>query len=215
MATYLRLSNIVQYMRGTRIAEVTDVDNKEDRTVYIGQSISEIEATYGLRAATEQQTGLEMRGPNGEALELIDPNTGEPAQTIILTDETGRSVDLSRIRFELDTGKERNRQERMDFAEMVMQNVGAPAVPWALELLDAPNKETLLQSMEDANSSQQLMRMVEEAAQAAGMDPGQLMQQIQQQLSMLAQGPQDARNVQGPAEGQGAPQAPPQAQAPA
>ena len=69
--------------------------------------------------------------------------------------------------------------------------------------------------MEDANSSQQLMRMVEEAAQAAGMDPGQLMQQIQQQLAMLAQGPQDARNVQGPAEGQGAPQAPPQAQAPA
>ena len=215
MATYLRLSNIVQYMRGTRIAEVTDVDNKADRTVYIGQSISEIEAAYGLRAATEQQTGLEMRGPNGEALELIDPNTGEPAQTIILTDETGRSVDLSRIRFELDTGKERNRQERMDFAEMVMQNVGAPAVPWALELLDAPNKETLLQSMEDANSSQQLMRMVEEAAQAAGMDPGQLMQQIQQQLSMLAQGPQDARNAQGPAQGQGAPQAPPQAQAPA
>ena len=208
MATYLRLSNIVQFMRGNRIAEVTDLESKEERAVYIGQSIQEVEAEFGMRAATEPQTGLEMRRPNGEPLELTDPMTGEPAKVIILTDETGRSVDLSRISFELDTGKERNRQERMDFAEMVMQNVGAPAVPWALELLDAPNKDTLIQSLEDSNTAMALMGQVEEAANAAGMQPGQILEQIQQQLAALQASTQ---NAQAQTQGQGQPQAPAQA----
>lgn len=217
-ATYLRLSNIVQFMRGQRIAEVTDSETKESRAVYIGQSMAEIEAEFGMRASVEPQTGLEMRDGGGQAMALTDPQTMEDAQIIILTDETGRSVDLTRIKFELDTGKERNRAERQEFAEMVMQNIGAPAVPWALELLDAPNKETLIKDIEESNAAMRIMGMVEEAAKASGADPQQILQQFQQQLQQLVQGAQNVRQNepqngrQGPPQSQGPPQGPPQAQ---
>ena len=216
MATYLRLSNIVQFMRGQRIAEVTDLESKEERAVYIGQSMAEIEAEFGMRASVEPQTGLELRDGNGQAMALTDPMTQEDANIIILTDELGRSVDLTRIKFELDTGKERNRAERQEFAEMVMQNIGAPAVPWALELLDAPNKDTLINSIEESNAAMRIMGMVEEAAKASGVDPQQILQQFQAQLQQLVQGAQNVRQSQaqngrqGPPQGQSPPQGPPQ-----
>ena len=216
MATYLRLSNIVQFMRGQRIAEVTDLETKEERAVYIGQSMAEIEAEFGMRASVEPQTGLEMRDGNGQAMALTDPQTQEDAKIIILTDELGRSVYLTRIKFELDTGKERNRAERQEFAEMVMQNIGAPAVPWALELLDAPNKDTLINSIEESNAAMRIMGMVEEAAKASGVDPQQILQQFQAQLQQLVQGAQNVRQAQaqngrqGPPQGQNPPQGPPQ-----
>lgn len=215
-ATYLRLSNIVQFMRGQRIAEVTDLETKEERAIYIGQSMAEIEAEFGMRASVEPQTGLEMRDGNGQAMALTDPQTQEDANIIILTDELGRSVDLTRIKFELDTGKERNRAERQEFAEMVMQNIGAPAVPWALELLDAPNKDTLINSIEESNAAMRIMGMVEDAAKASGVDPQQILQQFQAQLQQLVQGAQNVRQGQaqngrqGPPQGQNPPQGPPQ-----
>ena len=146
-ATMLRMRNILQFMRGSRVIEVTDQDNKEDKTLFVGNSMAEIAAEYGLQPAVDEQTGVPMIDPEtGQPLVLATPN-GEEADTMVLNADTVNRFDLKRVRLELDTERDRSRQERMEFAQMILQAVGPASASWALELMDAPNKEMLLQAL--------------------------------------------------------------------
>lgn len=206
-ATVLRLGNILQFMRGNRIAEVVDTGNKEDKTIYLGNSLGEIlaENYREVTFATDPETGQPMLDPQtGEPLALADRETGEPANVIVLTDETRDGVDLKRIEFELDTGKERNRQERMEFAREMLQ-VGGPAlIGWAMELMDAPNKEQAMEALERTQTGQQIMSQIDELAQKHNIDAGQILEMIMQQIQGALQ-PEPPGGPQGPPQGPGGP----------
>lgn len=75
----------------------------------------------------------------------------------------------------------------MDFAQMILQAVGPTSAAWALELMDAPNKEMLIESMERSDAGGQLMAQFEEMAKGMGVEPQQLIQNVMQQLQMQAQ----------------------------
>ena len=209
-ATMLRMRNILQFMRGSRVMEITDQENKEDKTLFVGNSMAEIAAEYGLQPAVDEQTGIPMISPEtGQPLSLVTPD-GEEADTMVLNADTVNRFDLKRVRLELDTERDRSRQERMEFAQMILQAVGPASASWALELMDAPNKEMLLQAMEQGDMGQQLMGQFEEAAKQIGMDPQELIQTVMQQLQMQVQASQQPQQPQQPPQGQPPEGVPPQ-----
>ena len=207
-ATMLRMSNLLQFCRGSRMAEVSDTKTRDNRRIYVGRSLSEIQVEFGLPVLVDQQSGREVRDPEtGAPLALMDPRLNQAAYTVVLNNDTAGVVNLKRIKLELDTGKERTKQERMEFAEIVLNRLGAPAVPWAMELLDAPNQDQLLEAIRSADGAQRLLMQIEELAKSSGMQPEQILQFMQSQVANAMQGPQ-----QGPQQGapQGPPQGPPQ-----
>ena len=99
----------------------------------------------------------------------------------------------------------------MDFAQMVMQAIGPPAIPWAMELMDAPNKEILITEIEKNNAAGQMMAQFEELGKQVGMPPDQLAQMAIQMIQQQAQQAQQQEEG-GPPQPQGPP---PQPQGPA
>lgn len=210
-ATILRMKNSLQFMRGSRIVEIIDQKDKKDRTLFVGNSMAEVAAEYQLAPAVDEATGTPMIDPtSGQPLVLVDPQSGEEADVMILNDETAPQFDVRRIRLELDTERDRSRQERMDFAQMILQAVGPTAATWALELMDAPNKEMLIAAMERGDAGGQLMAQFEEMAKGMGVEPDQLIQMVMQQLQMQQQAQEQAEaNPQGQPQGGPPPQGPP------
>ena len=209
-ATIMRMKNILQFMRGSRVVDIVDEKDKKDRTLFVGNSMAEIAAEYGLQPAVDEATGIPMVDPlSGQPLMLINPATGEQADIMVLNEGTSGKFDMRRIRLELDTERDRSRQERMDFAQMILQAVGPASAQWALELMDAPNKELLLTAMEQSDTGKQILAQFEDAAQQMGTDPQELIQMVMQQLQMQVQAAQapPQQGPQGPPQG---PQGPPQ-----
>ena len=219
-STILRMKNVLQFMRGSRIVEIVDKKDKKDKTLFVGNSMAEVAAEYGLQPAVDEATGVPMVDPTtGQPLALTDPMSGEDADVMVLNDETAPLFDMRRVRLELDSERDRSRQERMDFAQMILQAVGPTSAPWALELMDAPNKEMLIESMERSDAGGQLMAQFEEMAKGMGVEPQQLIQNVMQQLQMQAQMAQQQEQQGGPPQGGppqgGPPQGPPPNGAPA
>ena len=210
-ATILRLGNIVQFMRGSRVVEVIDKAEQTRRNVFVGNSLGEIAAEFGLQPMPDPETGEPMVDPEtGEPLLLGNPASGQPADTLVLNGDS-REVDWKRIRLELDSERDRTKQERMDFAQMVMQAIGPPAIPWAMELMDAPNKEILITEIEKNNAAGQMMAQFEELGKQVWMPPDQLAQMAIQMIQQQAQQAQQQEEG-GPPQPQGPP---PQPQGPA
>lgn len=210
-STILRMRNITQFMRGSRIVEIVDLKDKKDRTLFVGNSMAEIAAEYGLQPPVDEATGTPLIDPvSGQPLSLVDPTSGEEADVMVLNDETAPRFEMRRIRLELDTERDRSRQERMDFAQMILQSVGPSSAPWALELMDAPNKEMLIDAMERSDAGGQLMAQFEEMAKGMKTDPQQLIQSVMQQLqAQLQMGQQQQQGPGGPPQGAPAPGGPP------
>ena len=168
--------------------------------------MAEVAAEYGLQPAVDQATGVPMVDPTtGQPLALIEPMSGEEADVMVLNDETAPRFDMRRVRLELDSERDRSRQERMDFAQMILQAVGPTSAAWALELMDAPNKEMLIESMERSDAGGQLMAQFEEMAKGMGVEPDQLIQNVMQQLQMQAQMAQQQPEQAGPSSPNGMP----------
>lgn len=90
------------------------------------------------------------------------------------------------------TNKERNREERMQFAEVYLDKLGPVAAEWSLDLQDAPNKDLLLNSIKEANKDAQMRKQIEEAAQQLKVQPDQLMQHFMQQIAQAVEQQQGA-----------------------
>jgi len=138
----------------------------------------------------------------GDPLAHRDKETGEEAKVIVLNDDTAKGIDLQKIQFELDTGKERNKEERQQFAEMVLQQAGPAAIPWAMELLEAPNKEQLIEALQKNDAAAGLLAKLGEVSKVSGMPEEEIMQFMMQQLqAAAAPSPQGAPGAPGAAEG--------------
>ena len=206
-ATILRIGNIIQNMKGGRLAEVTDAKTKEGKKIFIGQSMKEIQDEFNLMTMMIPGTQEPMIHPlTQEPMALIDPATGEPAATMVLSEEAVSGVDYRRITFELDTGKQRDRAERQQFAEALLQYAGAPALKWALELMEAPNREQLEEDLANNNAAEGLLKQVEAIAEKYKTTPDHVMELIMQQVQQAVAGPAPG---EGPPAGGAPPTAPP------
>ena len=198
-ATILRLSNILQFMSAERMVEVADRSSKEPRPLYIGRSMRSIQAQFNLKPMTKD--GIELLDLEGVPIAFEDPHrVGEAADVLVIGPGNHDVIDWARIELELDTNKERNREERMQFAETYLDKLGPVAAMWSLELQDAPNKDMLINAIDDANRDKQTRAAIEKAAQAIGMEPDQLLQQFLGQVQQVAQA-QQAQQGQGGAGG--------------
>ncbi len=99
-ATILRMKNILQFMRGSRVIEIIDQKDKKERTLFVGNSMAEIAAEYGLQPSVDQATGVPMVDPaTGEPLMLVNPNTQEEADVMVLNEDTAPQFDMRRCTF--------------------------------------------------------------------------------------------------------------------
>lgn len=190
--TILRLGNILQNMRGARLAEVMDAKTREGKRIYIGSTMAEIQQEYRLPTLVRLDPQTEAMVPvmnplkPDEPLMLADPATNEPVETLVLNEDTVKGLDFRRITFELDTGKERNRQERQQFAETLLQYAGPAALKWALELMDAPNREQLEEDLRQNNAAQGLLAQVADLAKKFNTSEDQIMEFMFQQVQQAA-----------------------------
>ena len=191
----LRLGNILQNMSGARMVEVSDVGRrgKEDgkRTVYVGRSMLEIQREFNLLPAVDPRNGTPLIKPNAdpqaepEPLALTDMS-GKMVDTLVLGDGTN-NIDWRHIELELDTGKQRDREQRGQFAMEVMSILGKGSARWALELADVPNQDQLWEDMQQAGMADQLMAMAEQMAKDNDMEAGDVLQLFLQQMQQIIQ----------------------------
>lgn len=209
-STVLRIHNIKQNMRGDRLAEVSDKGLDDTVPLYIGNTMSEIRDANNLIVFTDKQTGRPAVGPEGEPLILADPETKEPVKAIALGAEDMEGLDFSRVTFELDSGKERNKEERMEAAREMLNVVGKGAVRWAVGQLDLPEGDVLLADMEKYDASDQVLATAEELSKATGIDVTEIIQMATQQVEEAIKAEQQQGQF-GAAEtaAQGGPTAPP------
>ena len=190
-ATILRLSNILQFMNAERMVEIADRSSGDPAPLYIGRSMEQIQAKFDLQPWKEGE--LELVDNKGVPLAFQDPHRpGEKAKVLVIGKGSHDLIDWARIELELDTNKERNREERMQFAEVYLDKLGPVAAEWSLDLQDAPNKDLLLNSIKEANKDAQMRKQIEEAAQQLKVQPDQLMQHFMQQIAQAVEQQQGA-----------------------
>lgn len=202
----LRLHNIKQNMRGSRIAEVADKNGDENTPLYIGNTMREIMEENNLTVYTDKQTGRPATTAEGEPLMLMDPETGEEVKAIALSDEAMEGISFKKVTFTLDTGKERNKEERIEVVREFLQTVGKGAVRWAAEEFDLPNKDILFEDMEKYDVADQVLAQAEELEKETGIDITEIMQLALQQVQQAVQ--QQQQQAQFGAADQGAEVAP-------
>lgn len=205
-SSVLRLHNIKQNMRGSRIAEVADKNGDENTPLYIGNTMREIMEENNLTVYTDKQTGRPATTAEGEPLMLMDPETGEEVKAIALSDEAMEGISFKKVTFTLDTGKERNKEERIEVVREFLQTVGKGAVRWAAEEFDLPNKDILFEDMEKYDVADQFLAQAEELEKETGIDITEIMQLALQQVQQAVQ--QQQQQAQFGAADQGAEVAP-------
>ncbi len=191
----LRLGNILQNMSGSRMIEVSDAGrhgkSDDKQTIYVGRSMLEIQREFNLLPAVDPRTGQPLVKPNSdpeaeqEPLALMDMS-GQLVQTLVLGDGTN-NLDWRHIELELDTGKQRDREARGQFALEVMGVLGRGAARWALGLAGVPNEEQLWEDMQEAGMADQIQGMAEQLGKENDMDAGQVLELFLQQMQQIIQ----------------------------
>lgn len=180
-STLLRLYNIAQFLRGNRLAKVVDEHTKEEKPIFIGSNEIEVVMANQLTPAQDEA---------GKAIwNTLD---GKEAKILILNDQTIGDLVFEQIRLRLDTGLELNKLERTEQAQMVLQAVGPPAIPWVARQQNWTDRDSLIADIQRADSSHQLMSQLEELSKAVKVPPedlmGMLAEMVQQRAAMMQAG---------------------------
>lgn len=181
-STLLRLHNIMQFMRGNRVAEVTDTNTRESVPLFIGHNALEVATLNNLLPAEGEEGGIEWTTQDGKPVKIME-----------LNDKIAGDVIFERVKLTLDTGQEKNKLERMDQAEMVLRTVGRAAVRWAGRMMEWPNMDLLEEEMDKEDQAGQIVQQLEEISKVTGQDIPSLLQALQavaQQADAGAEGPQ-------------------------
>lgn len=163
-STLLRIYNIAQFMRGNRLAKVVDEHSKEEKPIFIGSNEMEVVMANQLVPAEDEL---------GRA--IWNTMDGKEAQILILNDNTVQDIVFEQIRLRLDTGLELNKIERTEQAQMVLQAVGPPAIPWVARQQNWADRDSLIADIQKADSSHQLMSQMEELSKETKIPPQDLM----------------------------------------
>lgn len=185
-ATHLRLHNIMQFLRGPRVIEITDPKQQGGKMLYMGFSEEEVATYYSLQQAPSED-------PQAKGKMVWVNGSGDEAEIMVLNDQLSEDVVFERVKLTLDTGQEANRLERMDQAEMVLNIVGKPGIPWAGKQLEWSNLDELLAAIEKEDMAAQIMGQDEQLQKELGIG---IMEAIEMVKAMYA-----AKQQQGPPDG--------------
>jgi hypothetical protein len=188
-ATLLRLHNIMQFMRGSRVIEVTDPNTRAEKPLYIGHSEEEILNTFKLKPEIDHES---------KSIKVVN-REGTEVEILVLNDEVARNVLVEKIKLTLDTGQERNKLERMDQAEMVLQTVGPAAIPWAGQQLDWSNLDQLLDDIDKADSKNQVFSQLEKISKETKVPLEDLISKVMEQAQSIGAASEGAEQLQGAA----------------
>jgi len=198
-ATQLRLHNIMQFMRGTRVFEVTDSAAEQKKLLFMGWDEQEIAGYYDLQRGQHEDGKEGWMTPQGDEVEIL-----------VLNDQIARDAISERVRLTLDTGHKANQLERQEQAEMVLNIVGPAAIPWAAKQLEWSNAEELVEAIEARDEAMQMAAMAEEFAKKTGISAMEALQKLMQQMENPAPpAPPPAPGGNPPPPGPGAGGAPP------
>lgn len=177
--TLLRLHNISQFMRGLRVAQITNAESGQDESIYIGDSEQEIVAGHQLQVAQDPQTGEKV---------YVGPD-GKPGKILVLSDEASRDNILDRIRLRLDTDREANNLERVELSKEVLGMAGPGALAWYIKqnenALNDP--DTLLADIAKYDSGQQIAAKLAEIAKRRGLSSQQALDMLDGAFQQTAQ----------------------------
>ena len=174
-ATVMRLHNIMQFMRGPRVLPVADPSTQGEKMLVITHSFVEAVAFYGLHPGENER---------GQAT-WVTPE-GMPADVMLLNDQVADEVLFERVKLTLDTGREANRLERMEQAEMVLNVAGPAAIPWAAKELEWKNAEELIAAIEKRDAALQQMKQMEQFEKETGLP---VMEALQMVRGVMQQAP--------------------------
>lgn len=197
-ATLLRIALIQQYMRTTRMIRITPKAGTGDEpySLYVTPNEEKTASTQGLSKPQDDPMADFYKTRNGEQARILE-----------IADEGVRKFDL---RLTLDTGKERNRDERMELATQVFNYAGAGAgvetALWIFEMMEMPNLENLAKALRAEDAKSQMVQQVTAIQEQTGMS----LQEMAQLAALVAQGgaPGAGGGPGGPPQGPGGPQPP-------
>lgn len=174
--TILRMGVIQQAYADYRLMRISSkVGGDTQHAIYTGDTEERIRGRFGLEDEVERYDDDRDPVLTGR---LLDPQ-GREAKILPLKDQDVNRFD---IRLVLDSGRERNKAERMDLVEMFsemaarLSEKGMGLVRWAAELLDVPDRETLLQALAEADQQTQIVQRVEGLMQNTGLSLDELEQ---------------------------------------
>ena len=118
--------------------------------------------------------------------------------------DPGVKMLFEKIRLTLDTGVDKNAMDREENAQMVLQAVGAPALPWVAEQMGWTNRAQLVADLEKYDEGKQLTKEMDKISKQSGLGKDQIME-----LLMQAVQAQMAAGKEGQGQGGPAPAGPP------
>lgn len=198
-ATLLRMYNIIQLMRGSRMLDVIDPESKKRMPIFIGPNEPEIVMENQLQPSKDEETG--------ENIWLTAD--GRRAQMIVLNKETAEKMLFEKIRLTLDTGADKNALDREEDARTVLQTVGVAALPWVAEQMGWTNRARLEKDLEKYDEGQQLKKEMDKIQKQSGLPQEEIMQLLMQAVEQQVAAAEAQKEAGGPAGPGGAPAMPP------
>jgi len=208
-ATMLSISCMQKYMRGARLIRITPkAAGKKAYSLFIAESKQRAEATFNLEPemARKESGGQMQNVPTGN---FTSASSGDTGQVLEINDKSIRKFDL---RYQLDTGREQRKDERMQLVQAFLSYAGNAAgievLLWAADLMEVPNPEQLAEALRTEDGKTQMFNALQQAAKEAGVDIQTLLQMgvaAAQQMQAAPQ-PPPGPGPAGPPGGNGQPQ---------
>ena len=176
-ATMLSIACMQKYMRGARLARITPKAGGQDPySLFIADSTERAAAAFNLEPemANLEVGGKKMSGRTGN---YISASNGEKGKVLEISDKSVRKFD---IRYQLDSGRQARKDERMQLVQAFLAYTGPAAgievLLWAADLMEVPNPDKLAEALRKEDGKTQIFTALQQAAKEAGMDVQALIQ---------------------------------------
>lgn len=181
-ATMLRIAVMQQFMRHSRMVRISARADREGYKLFVTSD----------QQRTVEANRLQSAGPDSDF--MLTPE-GDQARVLEISDPAVRKFDL---RLRLDTGKARNRAERMDLVTQILNYMGPGAgveiLLWAAELMEVPNLERLATSLREEDNKTRIVQEVDRLQKETGMSLGEIAQLATRAAALAAAAPAVPQN---------------------
>jgi hypothetical protein len=208
-ATMLTVSCMSKYMRGARMIRITPkAAGKKDYTIFVAESQKRAEAAFNLEPEKKRQKidGKDRDIATGDYKSLSSDDVGKVLE---ISDKSVRKFDL---RYQLDTGRQMRKDERMQLVQTFMNYTGPAAgvdvMLYFAGMMELPDVEEFATALRKEDGKSQIFNTLKQAAEESGMGIQEIVQMaIQAAQAMAAQ--QEAGGAPGAGPAPGGPPAPP------
>ena len=178
-ATMLRIAVIQQMMRGSRLVRITPKAEKAGYSLFLGQDKDGVKGQFGLseETAKQQLSEGEFDLPTG----YMKDRQGNRGKVLEINDTSIRKFDL---RLRLDSGRQANKEERLQLAEKYLQFLAPALGPealkqlalWTARLQEVPDVAGLEEGLDKGSQADDALQQLEQIQKETGMGLEELAQ---------------------------------------